>query len=149
MTPPDDKLQVWLRELTLACQEALLHETPANVQAVFLYGSAVGPGFRPDSDVDIAVLDQPGDRLTWTEQARLMDRLERATGHGIDLRMLRDSPLSHQVNVLENGIRLWAGDPTEADRYRRETLESWRRQAHPNEEEWTSTLRRLVGSVRS
>ncbi len=149
MTPHDDRLQERIRELTLACQEALLHGTPSNVQAVFLYGSALGPGFRPDSDVDIAVLDRTGDRLIWNEQARLMDLLERATGHGIDLRMLRDSPLSHQVNVLESGIRLLAGDPTEADRYRRETLESWRRQAHPNEEEWTSTLRRLAGSVRS
>ena len=149
MTPPDDNLQAWIRELTLSCQEALLHGTPANVQAVFLYGSALGSGFRPDSDIDIAVLDRSDDRLTWTEQARLMDLLEKATGRGIDLRMLRDSPLSHQVNVLENGIRLWAGDPTEADRYRRETLESWRRQAHPNEKEWASTLRRLAGSVRS
>lgn len=149
MTPSDDRPQERIRELTLACQEALLHGTPANVQAVFLYGSALGPGFRPDSDVDIAVLDRPDDRLTWTEQARLMDLLERATGYGIDLRMLRDSPLSHQINVLENGIRLWAGDPTEADRYRRKTLESWRRKAHPNEEEWAATLRRLAGSVRS
>src|SRR6266545_1429288 len=149
MTPPDDKLQAWLRELTLACQEALLHGTPANVQAVFLYGSALGTGFRPDSDVDIAVLDRPDDRLTWTEQARLMDLLERATGYGIDLRMLRDSPLSHQVDVLESGIRLWAGDKTEADRYSRETFESWQRQAHPAEAEWATTLRRLANSVRS
>ena len=148
MTVLDDRLQTRIRELTVACQEALRNHTPANVQAVFLYGSALEGGFRPDSDVDIAVLDRLDERLTWTEQARLMDFLERATGHGIDLRMLRDSPLSHQVNVLENGFRIWAADTTEVDRYRREALESWRRQAHPDDEEWASALRRLAGSVR-
>ncbi|HKH45665.1 MAG TPA: nucleotidyltransferase domain-containing protein [Thermoanaerobaculia bacterium] len=149
MTPPDDRLQERIRELTLTCQEVLLHGTLANVQAVFLYGSALGEGFRPDSDVDIAVLDRSDKRLTWAEQARLMDLLERTTGQGIDLRMLRDSPLSHQVDILENGIRIWTGDPAEADHYSHEVFDSWHRQAHLNEEEWISTLRRLGNSARS
>jgi predicted nucleotidyltransferase len=149
MTLLDDRLQARVRELTIACQDVLREGTPANVQAVFLYGSALGVGFRPDSDIDIAVLDQPDDRLTWAHQARLMDLLERATGYGIDLRMLRDSPLSHQVDVLKNGLRIWAGHPAEADRFSGEVLESWRRHPHPDKEEWTSALRRLAGSIRS
>jgi predicted nucleotidyltransferase len=92
MTLLDDRRQARIHELTSACQEALRHRTPANVLAVFLYGSVLGEGFRLDSDVDVAVLDRSDERLTWTEQARLMDLLERATGHGIDLRMLRDAP---------------------------------------------------------
>jgi predicted nucleotidyltransferase len=149
MTVLEDRLQMRIRELTVACQEALQHGIPANVQAVFLYGSVLGEGFRLDSDVDIAVLDRSDERLTWSEQARVMDLLERMTGHGIDLRMLRDSPLSHQVDVLENGLRIWTGDPAEADRYSREVFDSWHRQAHLNEEEWVSTLRRLGNSARS
>jgi predicted nucleotidyltransferase len=61
--------------------------------AVFLYGSALDRLFRPDSDLDVAVLDDKQHPLSWPDQARLMDALERTTGRGVDLRMLRESSL--------------------------------------------------------
>ncbi len=139
-----DRLKTRVHELALTCQEALRDPMSAKVEAIFLYGSALGDGFRLDSDVDVAVLDRWDERLTWVEQARLMDHLERATGAGIDLRMLRDGLLSYQVNVLETGLRIWAGDPAAADRYQREVLASWRRHAPPSESEWSAALYRLA-----
>jgi predicted nucleotidyltransferase len=126
------------------CQRALQGRIPANVQALYLYGSVLGPLFRPDSDLDIAVLDAAGQRLSRKEQARLMDLLERATGRGVDLRLLRDLTLSHQSEILEHGLRIWAGDAPEADRYRREIADARQRQPRPSDEEWTAVLHRLA-----
>jgi predicted nucleotidyltransferase len=114
------------------------------VLAVFLYGSALGPAFRADSDLDVAVLDRADSRLDWKGQARLMDLLERATGRNVDLRMLRESALPLQVEVLKQGVVLQQADPTEVASYRREALAAWERQPHLDPEEWSATLHRLA-----
>jgi predicted nucleotidyltransferase len=143
MTSPDDTIEARIRRLIAVCQDALRGGMPGNLQALFLYGSALGPAFRSDSDIDIAVLDHPDNRLSWKEQARLMDLFERATGHSVDLRMLRDNPLSYQVNVLERGKRFWVGDSAEADRYERDVRSSWSREAHQEDRAWSEALSRL------
>lgn len=143
MKSPDDTIQTRVRRLIAVCQDSLRGGMPGNIQALFLYGSVLEPAFRPDSDIDIAVLDPPDNRLSWKEQARLMDLFERATGHGVDLRMLRDNPLSYQVNVLERGRRFWVADSAEAERYERDVRSSWSRLAHQEDQAWSEALSRL------
>lgn len=144
MTSLDRAVQTRIRKLTAACQDVLHSGMPESIQALFLYGSVLGPAFRPDSDIDIAVLDHSDNRLSWKEQARLMDLLERATGHSVDLRLLRDNPLSYQVNVLERGRRFWVADSVEADRYGREVMSSWKQQEHHEDKTWSEALARLA-----
>lgn len=144
MTSLDGAIQTRIRRLTAACQDVLRSGMPGSLQALFLYGSALEPAFRPDSDIDIAVLDHPDSRLSWKEQARLMDLLERATGHSVDLRMLRDNPLAYQVNVLERGTLFWVADPVEADRYNREVISSWKQQSQHEDKTWSEALTRLA-----
>lgn len=131
--------------LAAACLETLKGRLPESVQAVFLYGSALGPLFRPDSDIDIAVLDKPEKPLTWREQASLMDDLERSTRHNVDLRMLRESSLSHQADVLENGRLLWSQDPCEVERYSRTVLKRAKKMRKQSERDWPQILERLAG----
>lgn len=131
--------------LVRLCREVLEQEDLAQIKALFLYGSSLTPLFRSDSDIDIALLDSEDSPLTWSEQARLMDSLERATGHVIDLRMLRDSSLSHQAHVLEHGRLIWARDEGEVDRYARTTLEAARQTRQVSEREWPRVLDRLAG----
>ena len=91
------------------------------MSAVYLYGSILGKRWRSDSDVDIAVLDRLYGRLSWSEQSRLMDELERAVGQPVDLRMLRDCTLSHQIHVFDEGLPMWAEGGDELADYVRAT----------------------------
>ncbi|HEX3127016.1 MAG TPA: nucleotidyltransferase domain-containing protein, partial [Thermoanaerobaculia bacterium] len=74
-----------IESLAAACREILQSEGCDRIQAIFLYGSSLERRLRPDSDVDFAVLDDKDDRLSWSDQSRLMDALERLTGKGVDL----------------------------------------------------------------
>jgi predicted nucleotidyltransferase len=119
-------------------------ESAGKILAVFLYGSALSRLFRSDSDLDIAVLDSLERPLDWSAQAKLMDSLERATGHGVDLRMLRESSLSHQAHVIDEGRMVWTRDPAEVERYVRETRAAARQGRAGSESRWSQTLDRLA-----
>jgi predicted nucleotidyltransferase len=119
-------------------------ESAGKLLAVFLYGSVLSRLFRFDSDLDIAVLDSPERPLDWSAQAKLMDRLERATGHGVDLRMLRESSLSHQANVIDEGRMVWTRDPAEVERYVRETRAAAHQGRADSESRWSQILDRLA-----
>lgn len=112
--------------------------------AVFLYGSALDRLFRPDSDLDVAVLDSLEHPLSGQDQARLMDDLERSTGRSIDLRMLRDLSLSHQAHILERGRMIWAEVPGEVERYAREILQAAGQARQRSESQWSQLLNRLA-----
>jgi predicted nucleotidyltransferase len=134
-----------IESLVAACREALRAEGSDRIQAIFLYGSSLEPGFRLDSDVDLAVLDDDGDRLSWSDQSRLMDALERATGRGVDLRMLRESSPSHQAHVLEQGRLVWSREPGVVEGYARELRSAAKAERDRAESEWPRMLRRLSG----
>lgn len=134
-----------IEALVAACRDVLQKEGSDRVQAVFLYGSSMERGFRPDSDVDLAVLDSSGERLSWNDQSRLMDALERATGQAVDLRILRDSSPSHQAHVLEQGRLVWSRDPDLVAAYARELQPSVQAERERTESEWPRILSRLSG----
>lgn len=137
-----DGPQERIAKLVTVCREVLGSALPEGVEAVFLYGSALGPMFRSDSDIDIALLDRESNPLSWRDQARLMDSLERATGH---VRMLRESSPSHQAHVLEHGRLVWSRDPVELERFTRKALVAPRRQRERSELDWPQVLDRLAG----
>lgn len=126
-----------------ACRSVLQREGLQG--AVFLYGSSLERDFRPDSDVDLAVLDDCHHPLSWSEQARLMDILERALGKGVDLRMLRETSPSHQAHVLEQGQLVWSRDPDLVEEYSREIRSAIQSEREQAAEEWPRVLGRLAG----
>lgn len=133
-----------IEEIAAAVQHTVESCGPKGILAVFLYGSALDRLFRPDSDLDVAVLDNPQHPLGWADQARLMDALERATGRGVDLRMLRGSSLSHQAHVIERGRLVWMSDPSTVEQYRLETLMAAGQARKRSETQWSQTLNRLA-----
>lgn len=134
-----------IEALTASCRSALQSEGIGGIDAIFLYGSALERSFRSDSDVDVAILDDERHRLSWSEQARLMDILERAIGRAVDLRMLRESSPSHQAHVLERGHLVWSKDPGLVERYFREIRSAFRSERERAEQEWPQVLDRLSG----
>lgn len=141
MKASDETLGQRIERLSSACREVLSH-LHLPVAAVFLYGSALGEGFRPDSDLDIAVLDGE-EGLSWGDQARLMDALERATRCGVDLRMLRESTPSHQAHVVEEGLLVWPPEPGPAVEDYTRGLLAVARGSQRTKREWNALLARF------
>jgi len=129
----------------LAASEKILREGPECVRAAVLYGSSLGPGFRPDSDIDIAILDGAEQPLSWGDQAYLMDLLERTLKRGVDLRILREGSPSYQAHVLEHGHLIWERQPGELARYAHEALAALQAARQRAEAEWPRALGRLAG----
>jgi len=129
----------------LAASRKILRASPEGTRAAILYGSSLGPGFRADSDIDIAVLDDAENRLSWSDQAQLMDLLERTLKRGIDLRMLRDGSPSYQSHVLEHGCLIWERQPGELARYAHEAFSAIQAARRRSEQEWPHALSRLAG----
>ena len=127
-----------------ACRKVLGRWNGAGLSAVYLYGSILGKRHRRDSDVDIAVLEGTGNRLSWSEQSRLMDEMERAVGQPVDLRMLRDCALSHQIHVFDEGRLLWAERGNELAGYVRATKLKFEADREHMRKTGALTLRKLA-----
>ncbi len=127
-----------------ACRKVLDQWRGAGLSAVYLYGSILGKRRRSDSDVDIAVLEGTGNRLSWSEQSRLMDELERAVGQPVDLRMLRDCTLSHQIHVFDEGLPMWAEGGDELAGYVRATKLRFEAEREHMRKTGALTLRKLA-----
>ena len=126
------------------CRKVLRQWSGAGLSAVYLYGSMLGKRHRSDSDVDIAVLDRIDGRLSWSEQSRLMDELERAVGRPVDLRMLRDCAPSHQIHVFDEGWLLWAERGNEPAEYVHATKLKFQAEREHMRKTESLTLRKLA-----
>jgi len=85
---------------------ALLQARIAGLQAVYVFGSAAGPDWRTDSDVDIAVLaTRPLDGLSRFEIAQAVAEI---VARDVDLIDLWEASSVLRVQVVANGQRLYA-----------------------------------------
>ncbi len=114
------------------------------ILAAYVYGSAIGPRHRPDSDLDIAVLDRSEDPLGWESQCILMDRLERAVGWPVDLRLLREGSLSFRHHVLTDGRPLWVHDEDAVRNLMADVDRAIQSDRPQREADWAKTLRVLA-----
>jgi predicted nucleotidyltransferase len=144
MEPAETAITRRSNEVAAVIRRISASGAPNEALAVFLYGSALDRLFRLDSDLDVAVLDSSERPLDWAGQAKLMDSLERATGRGIDLRLLRESSLSHQAHVIEHGRLVWTRDQDAVERYSRAVLTAAREAREGSGSRWSQTLDRLA-----
>jgi predicted nucleotidyltransferase len=85
-----------------------------SVLAAYVFGSRVSGTPRPDSDLDIGYYlagFHRGDRLPIAEEMHLAAKLSDAIGLPVDLHDLGHAPLELRGRVLEDGIRVYSGDP--------------------------------------
>jgi uncharacterized protein len=91
-------------ESTVQAVVATLVSAMPNVEAVYLFGSAVVGGLRPDSDLDFAVLApaavEPGMLFS------LSTRLAGIAHREVDLVDLRTAPLTLQAQIVGRGRRV-------------------------------------------
>lgn len=80
--------------------------------AIYLFGSQASGASRPDSDLDLALLQIPGaPALSGPERLELIDELERLAGRQVDLVVLNRVPLPLQFEVIHTGKLLYESDP--------------------------------------
>ena len=107
--PPLEK-DILTRKLRQALAAVLRYQP---VQAAYLYGSMTTGRVTPFSDVDIALVVDPG--LTPLERLKLMlylqvELADRCDVHNADVRVINDAPLVFRGRVVCDGILLYTRD---------------------------------------
>jgi predicted nucleotidyltransferase len=85
-----------------------------SVLAVYVFGSRVSGAPMPHSDLDVGYYLEDyrrGERFPIGEEMRLAGDLSDAVGLRVDLRNLAFAPLELRGRVLEEGVRIYSGDP--------------------------------------
>jgi uncharacterized protein len=102
---------------------AVLRERLPDLQALYRYGSAGGIYARPESDIDLALL--AGRRLTVDETLELTAQLSLITGQDVDLHDLQALPVTLRVQIVLDGVRLYAANIAAAEEYDSRTLSDY------------------------
>jgi predicted nucleotidyltransferase len=106
MLPPDR-----LDRLKAAAEQAFRGR---QVLAAYVFGSRVSGRPLPSSDLDVGYYlgdFREGETLSAGEEMRLAGTLSEAVGLRVDLRDLAHAPLELRGRVLEEGVRVYSGDP--------------------------------------
>lgn len=79
------------------------------VSKLLLFGSALGPSFRADSDLDVLVEFEPAARIGLVEFVRLKHELEAVLDRPVDLVPRRGLKPAIRDHVLQHTELLYAG----------------------------------------
>jgi predicted nucleotidyltransferase len=102
----------------LARDEAIVSVLRAELpelQAVYRYGSAGTEYERAESDIDLALLTATP--LGFDSLMRLAAQIERLTGKEIDLNDMRRLPVTLRVQIVTDGVRLYASNYAASEEY--------------------------------
>lgn len=100
-------------------QDAVVAELALDerILSVYLLGSAVAGRLRADSDVDIALMANPGIHLPELDRAQIAAGLSYRLGRQVDVGVLSSRNLVYANEALHTGVRLFARDADAAALY--------------------------------
>jgi len=94
--------------------QRVLEQHPA-ILAAYLHGSTAKGTTRPDSDVDIALLPNPGEHLPLKTRLGFAGELESVLGSPVDLGELSTRNLIYAKEVIENGKEIFTSNRFQSD----------------------------------
>ena len=94
--------------------QGMLKQYPA-IFAAYLHGSTAKGTARPDSDVDIALLPAPAQRLSLKFRLECAGELESILGCTVDLGELSSRNLIYAKEVIENGEEIFTKNRFHSD----------------------------------
>ena len=94
--------------------QGVLEQYPA-IMAAYLHGSTVKGTARPDSDVDLALLPNPGQRLPLKFRLECAGELESILGGTVDLGELSTRNLIYAKEVIANGQEIFTTNRFQSD----------------------------------
>jgi predicted nucleotidyltransferase len=87
------------------------------ILAIYLLGSAVDGQLRPDSDIDLAFMPEPGVRIGPLDRAEMGTAVSFDLGRDVDIGELSSENLIYSREALLKGIRLFSRDSVRTDLY--------------------------------
>ncbi len=87
----------------------------SSVLAAYLHGSTAKGSARPDSDVDIALLPTPGQRLPLKVRLECAGELESVLGCTVDIGELSTRNLIYAKEVIANGQEIFTTNRFQSD----------------------------------
>ncbi len=90
-------------------------ENDPRILALYLLGSALSGRMRSDSDIDMAVLLEPGQELPALERAQLAASMALELKRDVDLGELGSRNLVYAREAILKGRRLWTRQAGRAD----------------------------------
>lgn len=78
-----------------------------DIISAYVYGSVVSEHFRPDSDIDIALLLKPGARMNSIQKLQLAAELSSLLKRETHIGIISNEHLIFTKEVIENGQRLF------------------------------------------
>lgn len=87
------------------------------IQAAFLHGSAVKGCLRPDSDVDLALLPAPGQRITARERMEMAGELISVVGRPVDIGVMDHTNVVYEKEVATGGRCIYCRDEAYRDQF--------------------------------
>lgn len=94
--------------------QRILEQNPA-ILAAYLHGSTAKGTARPDSDVDIALLPNPGKHLPLRTRLEFAGELESVLGCPVDLGELSTRNLIYAKEVIANGTEIFTTNRFQSD----------------------------------
>lgn len=95
----------------------LLQQRMSSLQAVYLYGSFASELIHDQSDIDLAFLLPPSNRLPFDTILDIQIELEKLLGRSVDLIDMRSATSVLQFEILNTGQRIFVSDAFEVDLY--------------------------------
>jgi predicted nucleotidyltransferase len=89
----------------------------STVCAAFLHGSAAKNKMRADSDVDIALLLNPHEKMPAAERLSLAGKIESIASHPVDIGLLSSNNLIYAKEVIQHGQILFTHNPFLSERF--------------------------------
>jgi len=111
------KLLKAVHTVALSCGQA-----DPRILALYLLGSVARGEERPDSDIDIGLMPQPGEHISALERAALANSMAVELKRSVDIGEVSSKNLVYSYEVLLKGLQLYAQDQYQADLYRANLL---------------------------
>ncbi len=94
---------------------ARMFAAESDVLAVYLLGSAASGRMRPDSDVDLAIMPEPGRSFDASRMIELAAEATLELGRDVDPGVLSSRNLVYAREALLTGVRIFSRDDFRAD----------------------------------
>ena len=115
-------------------KDTLLKSWPG-LKAIYLYGSRVAGGARPDSDWDVAFLVDHQTKIDPVERWSIQEKLAKMLGDNVDLLDLRSASTVMQFEVITSGKRIYCRDENYCAEFEMLTFSSY---------QWLNEMRKFI-----
>jgi len=110
--PADQKLIDKIRRIAAA-----LATKDTRILALYLLGSVARGEQRPDSDIDIGLMPEPGQHISALERVQLANSMAVELKRSVDLGEISSKNLVYSFEALMKGTALYKRDSDRADLY--------------------------------